>query len=108
MEVLLNYVSSIRFDRHTLASSHLSRIKMKSSQGGRKADQQERRIKEGEGQIRGASRFVDKKPSSVVDRPQTYLAGLLCLSGIGVLELLGTESLLTMGGVQYFAGDWVW
>ena len=35
--------------------------------------------------------IVDKKPSSVVDRPQTYLAGLLCLSGIGVLELLGTE-----------------
>ena len=35
--------------------------------------------------------IVDKKPSSVIDRPQTYLAGLLCLSGIGVLELLGTE-----------------
>ncbi|CAJ1958896.1 unnamed protein product [Cylindrotheca closterium] len=33
--------------------------------------------------------FVDKKPMSVKDRPQTWLAGILCIMGVGVLELCG-------------------
>jgi len=30
--------------------------------------------------------FVEQKPMSITDRPQTWLAAFLCLSGVGILE----------------------
>jgi len=33
--------------------------------------------------------LVDKKPMSIQDAPQTWLAAALCLVGVGILELLG-------------------
>lgn len=35
--------------------------------------------------------LVDKKPMSIRDAPQTWLAAALCLVGVGILELLGPE-----------------
>jgi drug/metabolite transporter (DMT)-like permease len=35
--------------------------------------------------------LVDKKPMGWKDRPQTWIAGALCLLGVGVLELCGGE-----------------
>jgi len=34
-------------------------------------------------------KFVDKKPMGLSDRPQTWLAGILCVLGVGILELCG-------------------
>jgi len=33
--------------------------------------------------------MVDKKPMRISDRPQTWLAGALCILGVGILELCG-------------------
>jgi len=33
--------------------------------------------------------LIDKKPMSIADRPQTWLAGVLCIAGVGILELCG-------------------
>ncbi|EED89415.1 predicted protein [Thalassiosira pseudonana CCMP1335] len=37
--------------------------------------------------------LVDKKPMSIKEAPQTWLAAFLCLSGVAALELLGSSGL---------------
>ena len=41
--------------------------------------------------------LVDKKPSSLQDAPQTWLAALLCLMGVGMLELAGESGATSVG-----------
>lgn len=35
--------------------------------------------------------LVDKEPMTIADRPQTWLAGILCIAGVGILELCGGD-----------------
>merc|ERR1711935_951856 len=35
--------------------------------------------------------LVDKKPMTIADRPQTWLAGTLCIAGVDILELCGGD-----------------
>jgi drug/metabolite transporter (DMT)-like permease len=45
--------------------------------------------------------LVDKKPMGWNDRPQTWIAGALCLLGVGILELGGGEG----GSISIGMGD---